>query len=548
MSNYKLKYSGEKIDEILTKADGMTEVGIATGETAGKVKLSDATDSESDASAGVAATPKAVSQLKEDLETLDKMNLRLSDSTNLFNPNVDSILYGAVLNTSAKDGSTVTNNNYFTISILLKKGDYTFKVSDSTDNRIVTALLDGGTFYGGWKNIENVQSVEVKLDKELTLKVSAPIRYLIGFTVFRTSDGTTLNLNSKNTFINNDVIENSSILIPNSELSYLLDYNLSAKNHVGYAYNIYGQYIQSNDRTATDKVLLKAGLNYKIESKSLHAICLFDRNEHFVKYIDTSGEQMYSIVPKVNCYIGVTSTSSDEIYITQIVNSKDSCTYFLKKNINTSKLNGKTLFNFGDSVSAGDGNNGVGYAELVARENGMVVTDYAKGGATLATNSGAWTNILAEISQATSETHINPDFILIDGGGNDLSHNVPIGEVTNIDTYTDESLDDTTFCGALEKAFYMLQTRYQDSLIIFITLHHMNERHALDDYYSNARLICHKWGVPIVDMWNEGELNTNIEYYRTTYTNNGDGTHPNEAGYLKYYVPRITKKLSELVS
>nr|DAP59116.1 MAG TPA: hypothetical protein [Caudoviricetes sp.] len=60
MSNYKLKYSGEKIDEILTKADGMSEVVTATGETAGKVKLSDATDSESDVSAGVAATPKAV--------------------------------------------------------------------------------------------------------------------------------------------------------------------------------------------------------------------------------------------------------------------------------------------------------------------------------------------------------------------------------------------------------------------------------------------------------------------------------------------------------
>lgn len=60
MSNYRLKYSGEKIDEILTKADGMSEVVAATGETAGKVKLSDATDSESDASAGVAATPKAV--------------------------------------------------------------------------------------------------------------------------------------------------------------------------------------------------------------------------------------------------------------------------------------------------------------------------------------------------------------------------------------------------------------------------------------------------------------------------------------------------------
>lgn len=60
MANYKLKYSGEKIDEILTKADGMVEVGTATGETAGKVTLSDSINETFDASSGVAATPKAV--------------------------------------------------------------------------------------------------------------------------------------------------------------------------------------------------------------------------------------------------------------------------------------------------------------------------------------------------------------------------------------------------------------------------------------------------------------------------------------------------------
>ena len=37
----------------------MVEVGTATGETAGKVTLSDATNETSDASSGVAATPKA---------------------------------------------------------------------------------------------------------------------------------------------------------------------------------------------------------------------------------------------------------------------------------------------------------------------------------------------------------------------------------------------------------------------------------------------------------------------------------------------------------
>ena len=87
MANYKLKYSGEKIDEILTKADNMTEVGIATSETAGNVKLSDATNETYDASYGVAATPKAVkaaydaaiSAMRGKIDVLYSMG-KLSDS------------------------------------------------------------------------------------------------------------------------------------------------------------------------------------------------------------------------------------------------------------------------------------------------------------------------------------------------------------------------------------------------------------------------------------------------------------------------------------
>ena len=66
MANYKLKYAGEKIDELLTKIDNL---GTGTDTKSGTVKLSSATDSNSGVSDGVAATPKAVSQLKADMNT-----------------------------------------------------------------------------------------------------------------------------------------------------------------------------------------------------------------------------------------------------------------------------------------------------------------------------------------------------------------------------------------------------------------------------------------------------------------------------------------------
>ena len=57
MDNYKLKYAGEKIDELLTKIDNII---TGTDTKSGTVKLSSATDSSSGVSDGVAATPAAV--------------------------------------------------------------------------------------------------------------------------------------------------------------------------------------------------------------------------------------------------------------------------------------------------------------------------------------------------------------------------------------------------------------------------------------------------------------------------------------------------------
>ena len=66
MANYKLKYAGEKIDELLTKID---ELGTGSASAAGNVKLSDATNSTSGVNDGVAATPSAIKSVNDSLKT-----------------------------------------------------------------------------------------------------------------------------------------------------------------------------------------------------------------------------------------------------------------------------------------------------------------------------------------------------------------------------------------------------------------------------------------------------------------------------------------------
>lgn len=206
------------------------------------------------------------------------------------------------------------------------------------------------------------------------------------------------------------------------------------------------------------------------------------------------------------------------------------------------KLANKILFNFGDSIAAGDGNNGKGYAELFATKHNMICHDFAVGGATLGETSS--NNITTQVSTAISKG-ITPDYILIEGGTNDIAgYNVPKGTLTN--DYNVNSFDKTTTAGGLEWIIYTLKTKYPDAKIVFVSVHKMGSR----DYSKQVERqgicvdICKKWSIPIVDIFNRGNLNTFLpEHHKFTKPTQsqpiGDRTHPNEVGYITFYLPLI---------
>ena len=62
------------------------------------------------------------------------------------------------------------------------------------------------------------------------------------------------------------------------------------------------------------------------------------------------------------------------------------------------------------------------------------------------------------------------------------------------------------------------------------------------DYYKAIITCLTKYGIPYLDLSKQVPP-FGIEGFdasmRTAYTYNGDGWHPNEEGYKKYYVPKI---------
>lgn len=214
----------------------------------------------------------------------------------------------------------------------------------------------------------------------------------------------------------------------------------------------------------------------------------------------------------------------------------------------TSPLYQKRLALDGDSICQGAGHSG-GYGKIIAERNNMSFENIGVGGGTVTAETyyddgqkRHW------ITRSIERLDENADYVLLCGGVNDASLGVPLGRMT--DGFC-APLDDTTFYGAFEAMLKKLITKFHGKKVGYIAVHQMTPLfRACNDpensYYWAAKRCCEKWGVPFCD------LNVSCPAFaffkqedgplwelRRSYTYNGDGWHPNEQGYLKYYCDKI---------
>ena len=107
MANYKLNYSGEKIDELLGKIDG---IGIGSKEKAGLLKL---TDDLNDSQSGITVTPQTVKSALESVA--QEITGKIKDQ------------FKTVTTTFAVDGWTEENGKYTQSQIVTNSETFTIK-------------------------------------------------------------------------------------------------------------------------------------------------------------------------------------------------------------------------------------------------------------------------------------------------------------------------------------------------------------------------------------------------------------------------------------
>lgn len=241
----------------------------------------------------------------------------------------------------------------------------------------------------------------------------------------------------------------------------------------------------------------------------------------------------------------------DDAQIKEVTNPIYSAIDSINNSNGTTNLLNKVVFNFGDSIAYGTNSDKVSYAHLIANKYGMTLKSFAVGGATLGVVNE--NNIPSQVDNAIKQG-VAPDYILIDGVTNDIAdpYNVALGEIS--EKYSNEGLNKSTTCGGFEYCLYTLKTAYPKAKIIYIRVHNMNTRDRLKqlEYGNKCEDICSKWSVPVVNIYKNGQMNTNLDKHKllftedTNSTGKGDGTHPNKLGYELFYVPEIEAKLKTI--
>ena len=217
-------------------------------------------------------------------------------------------------------------------------------------------------------------------------------------------------------------------------------------------------------------------------------------------------------------------------------------------------LYGKYITFNGDSICEGAGFRG-GYAKIISDENSMKLQNVGICGATITAGTLNIGDVNRHwISRTIDKMDKDADYAILEGGVNDAGLEVPLGELT--EGYDDE-LDDTTFYGAFESMLKQLVVRFAGKKYGYIAVHQVSANYRSintpeTSYFYAAKRCCEKWGVPFLDLNSSippfGFFSKSSELYalREKYTYFGDGLHPNEEGYRKYYVPKITKWLKTL--
>lgn len=215
---------------------------------------------------------------------------------------------------------------------------------------------------------------------------------------------------------------------------------------------------------------------------------------------------------------------------------------------------GKKVAFLGDSMTQKRDSNNTVYWEYLADILGIEPFVYGISG-------HQWDGIYRQAVKLKTDRGSDVDAILVFAGTNDFNHGVPLGEFfketqkeTNhngkqvIRKYRTHVMNDSTFCGRINKVMDFLKSNYPDQQIIVLTPIHrgfarFSERNVqpdenfanaqglyIDDYVNTLKEAASIWSVPLIDLFSLSGLFPADVYSKYFENGKTDMLHPSSAG------------------
>lgn len=208
-------------------------------------------------------------------------------------------------------------------------------------------------------------------------------------------------------------------------------------------------------------------------------------------------------------------------------------------------VRGKSALFVGDSITAAGADNFKGWAKRVGDYCGIIGTNNGRDGTSISDcrvgGSGRVLDLL------TNNKGKKFDFVIMHGGTNDGWDSAPVGKISS--STNPEDFDISTFAGGLEELFYYAKQWFPNAKLGYIINFKLNSSIGrmsdMTEYYTVAKQICKKWGIPYLDLYFNDAISNLLQYKTNKYL--PDGIHPNTAGYelLTPHVGEFVKRLAQ---
>lgn len=197
-----------------------------------------------------------------------------------------------------------------------------------------------------------------------------------------------------------------------------------------------------------------------------------------------------------------------------------------------SPLKGKTVVFLGSSVTYGSASGGVSFADYIEKRSGCTAIKNAVSGTTLV-ESG----IDSYVSRLKKLDAPKVDLMVCQLSTNDASQKKEPGKITESKNLGD--FDTKTVAGAIEYIICYSKEKWNCPVIFYTNPEYDSERYrTMVDILKSAEK---KWDISVIDMWNDAELNAELDADRELYM--ADKIHPTKAGYLKIWTPFMERKI-----